>query len=311
MNNLAKKLASYSTVAGALLTTSTSYSQVYDTELDPFVIIDNSSFDLDLNNDNLTDFTISNIQYHNTGTEKLVDTIYFNPDSNFTYGWVSYLRTEYWRADINALGSNGFRVIGTSNPSTLSSGYHISSVHSFVSGIGILGIASTTGWWGFSTWPSDPYTGIQQNTYSGIDTLISNGNFANKTTYAGLKFKDSNNDYHYGWVKLVVNGFGTTIIEEYAYEDSVGVCIEAGAKSTVGIIDYSDQNANIYSYGNEIIIHVNNSNLSPLDAKIYDITGSLVKEKKLTGTKTKIEMQGFKGIYIVKLGLKSKKVTLL
>jgi hypothetical protein len=74
-------------------------------------------------------------------------------------------------------------------------------------------------------WSGDSVVKIQ---YVSTESNVDIGNWLGiKTGYLGVRIK-SDNDYHYGWIRLYRNSMISTFLLDYALEQSVGVSIMAG-----------------------------------------------------------------------------------
>jgi len=132
--------------------------------------------------------------------------------------------------------------------------------------------------------------------------------------YLGIKFLDSEGDYHYGWIRCDVKDEGRTlVIKDYAYEDKPDVPIAAGdmigntiefAYDKGDIHTGTDDNlfnqASIYSFGDRIYINVNDIN-EKSKVQIYNTAGELVYFGILTGRYSVLHLNQPAGVYFVQL----------
>ena len=122
-------------------------------------------------------------------------------------------------------GSNLFIAPISSNGSVLGTGSTSGFAYPYAMSANSMISASASG-----TWFNNGYsTGYQSLNYGSC----SFGNWCTVTDkYIGLRFEVSGNT-HYGWVRMDVNFTGSSFtIKDYAYEDTPGVGILAGATTT-------------------------------------------------------------------------------
>ncbi|MBP9190843.1 MAG: T9SS type A sorting domain-containing protein [Chitinophagales bacterium] len=129
--------------------------------------------------------------------------------------------------------------------------------------------------------------------------------------YVGIRFEDSLDCMHYGWIRCSVEDGGSKLtIKDYAFETKCDVAIVAGDTigdtTSIGISEINKLDAFVYSFGKEIFIHNNTGeNISII---IYDISGRQITTTETTDNLVIIPMQKeVSGIYLVQLQNGEKK----
>jgi hypothetical protein len=128
--------------------------------------------------------------------------------------------------------------------------------------------------------------------------------------YLGVKFKDLDDQIHYGWIRCDVLDEGRTlIIKDYAYEVEPEYPILAG--DTIHYVDIEQPENNlifsIYGFGNNIYVHC--SDPQNAEIRIYDISGKLIYSDNLIYQFTEIKLREANGIYLVELLTDNKSYT--
>ncbi len=134
--------------------------------------------------------------------------------------------------------------------------------------------------------------------------------------YLGVSFVDEESNRYYGWVRCsTADSMKAITIHEYAFENIPNKPIVAG--DTISYVDIktlpNTESINIYSFENQIHIHLINSQDATVN--IYDITGNNILFKSLAGNSETINMETFAaGIYVVSVkeggNVVTKKVSL-
>ncbi|HNA58980.1 MAG TPA: T9SS type A sorting domain-containing protein [Chitinophagales bacterium] len=127
--------------------------------------------------------------------------------------------------------------------------------------------------------------------------------------YVGIRFTDTLDCLHYGWIRCSVEDGGSKItIKDYAYETKCDVGIAAGdmiGDTTVAIEDVNTLNALVYSF--EKTIYINNLNFTDCTIVIYNLQGQDVISQKIMQPNTIINMDQLPpGIYLLKLTSEDK-----
>ncbi len=128
--------------------------------------------------------------------------------------------------------------------------------------------------------------------------------------YLGVRFKDSVENTHYGWIRCDVKDEGRTlVIKDYAYETTPDYPIVAG--DTLEYVDVTEVNttldATVYSFGKNI--YVNCELFLNSEIIIYDMKGNICFSQALTTKSQSINMAGFSpGVYLVLVRKENKQV---
>ncbi len=120
--------------------------------------------------------------------------------------------------------------------------------------------------------------------------------------YLGLYFKDTVDCYHYGWVRLDIKDSGREIvIKDFAYETECDQPILAGDTiSYIDVVDENKLNAVVYSFDNTIYVKV--SELSDdLQISVADITGKEIYSNSFHVPSSSFVIDQPSGIYIVSI----------
>ncbi len=122
--------------------------------------------------------------------------------------------------------------------------------------------------------------------------------------YVGIRFTDSLDCMHYGWIRCSVEDNGTKLtIKDYAYETKCDVGIVAGdmiGDTSVAINALNNLNANVYSF--EKTLHIQTGSAETYTVTISNVSGQQLFNNTISGPYTKIDLQYFApGIYVVSL----------
>ena len=122
--------------------------------------------------------------------------------------------------------------------------------------------------------------------------------------FVGVKFIDSDECFHYGWIRCAIVDGADLIMKDYAFETKCGVGILAGDTIgdtiTVAIEEVNSLNGTIYSFDNIIYINLNEL-LIGVQIRIYNLNGEKVYYEEIKNQSNKIELNVSKGIYFVEL----------
>jgi hypothetical protein len=125
--------------------------------------------------------------------------------------------------------------------------------------------------------------------------------------YLGIRFMDSFNSIHYGWMRCDVKDEGRTlIIKDYAYELEPDYPILAG--DTAHFVSISENNINqpiISSFGNIISIKLESLE-SNGSVYIYETSGKLVYQSKISNQISNFMLPVTSGIYLINLLVNNK-----
>ena len=133
--------------------------------------------------------------------------------------------------------------------------------------------------------------------------------------YMGVKFIDSNDCFHYGWIRCEIeDSCKRLIIKDYAYELECDAPIAAG--SMVSYVDVENENTfdgTVYSFDKTVYVKLNGESNNSL-INIYDILGKEIYSGELLDQFTEIKLNNVIGIYLVEIiaetGRLSKKIYL-
>lgn len=198
--DLLEKLKAYSVTAGAVAAASAGQSQVLYTNLEPDVLTSgiNTSYELDLNNDNQTDFIFN------------INQTTFSGSFTFTSGFFNYFNVN---TGISITPEAGNGILGNW-AQALSSGMVVQNAQYGWSGYGQNNLANQNAY--VSSYQFQSYYG---GTYSGqFSGTFIQGNFINaQDKYVGLRV-NIGGELHYGWARIDVNSFTEFVVKDYAIE---------------------------------------------------------------------------------------------
>lgn len=273
-SNLSKKLKQYTALAISAVATDVSAQVVYTNISDTALVNDGDFFDIDLNNDGITEINLSFVNY--TGT--------------FYAGYVSY--------DVNAVNASPensaeVNAIFTSSTST---SYNSSYAAAFNFNDSITS--------GINSWSSDTVVvaGNADITVGSSTNNVTVGQFLGSgDKYLGVRFLISGNT-HYGWIRLDVNADAdSTVIKDFAYESTPNKAIAAGDQGTpVGLIEASTKKFDFYASQGKVIFR------KPLESttmiSIYDLSGRVLMQDEVSSGNESIQLKfGLEGVYVVEL----------
>jgi|GEM_PF-1089060 len=283
-NDLGMKIKSYSALTGAFLASmGNADAQVVFTDFNPDVVIDNSSFDIDLDDDGIIDFRISQngpIPPTTTIAVSHFEAKIFSPV--YASNKVKAVKTTYWSQ------------IYTYWPAVLHQGNAISP--------------SVGGFYSFQVGHSPNIlaeSGGQNTAY---------GFWRNQTGYIGINFKSGTNDY-YGWIHCFVTN-DIVVIMDYAYDSIPHTGIIAG--DTVAVVNTgTDEKPNREAWnlinvfpnpvtGNKLKILIRSLKNETLTIEVLDGMGRVIKAENRSVFAGKNELPFLippvaAGIYYVKL----------
>lgn len=275
------KLARFSAVAGAVIAGGSVNAQLVYTDVNPDIIVDTASgpYDLDFNNDLVTDISLMVIHQSGAGTY-----------SGFTYTYQGSA------AAVQAPAGNGALTITSGSSSNIvvapmNNGDLIDGAANFLSS-GALAVDVLV------TIPVVSYTyQFQQGAWLGVSDK-----------FLGVKFMIGANT-HYGWARLDVSAGADTIrVKDYAYNQNVDLPLLAG--QTVGLDDVAvDNKVTIKTTLNEAFINVTPDLIGGRIALI-NMAGQEVKQVEITDINTTIPFEGVEtGIYMVAAQFEAGSVT--
>lgn len=126
--------------------------------------------------------------------------------------------------------------------------------------------------------------------------------------YLGLYFKDSADCYHYGWVRLDVKDSGRElVIKDFAYETECDHPIVSS--DTISYVDIADDNkldAVVYTFENTIYVRL--SELSgDLQVSVADISGKEIYSNSFHALSSSFVIDQPSGLYVVSIISNGKK----
>jgi len=194
-SSLAKKLASYSALAAAVLAIDkTADAQIIYTPVKPAFVGSDTTYNLDLNNDGIVDFKI--VQTHAT---------FFNSGTNYSF---------------SAHGGEYLGAVAMSSNALIGKPFYYGSAIN----------ANNVGFYGWAKGQSFEYGKWRE--WGNDGTSFNSGgpwNFNQDTAYVPLKLVDNGNTY-YGWVRLYAGSFTVT---GYAYNSVPDSGIYAGQECNI------------------------------------------------------------------------------
>jgi hypothetical protein len=283
---LQQKLNAYAMAAGCFLSfTKEAAGQVIYTDIEPDLVVDHALFaaEIDMDNNGVQDFF-----FHN---------------NSFIYYDTSWLSFRTMKNIILGPDEIGNAFAGISN--SFSTGYaEFTRYYPFALNNGSL-IDELKTWQGTETQI------MALRVYSDEGAVVGSGgycywfNFAIPETvdkYLGVRFKDSDGDSHYGWIRCDVLELGTVlVIKDYAYEVEPSYPIVAGDTAHfVGINAYDNTLAcNVYSFRNKVYVSLEEGNNCRIT--IFDLQGKQAYTDILNGKQNCIELQVPSGIYMIEV----------
>ena len=266
-------------------------AQVIYTDLDPDIELqlDNATTSIDMDNDGIVDFMFlrtSGSYYHYLG--------YSDPDPQLRF------RQADWVLPFGSIN-------------------------------GILGDPATSSGGGINNIPAALYTNVLIDSYKYFQhsslQVMSYGFYVDsawhyafgtqpwnteegENKYLGVKFIDSNDCFHYGWIRCEIeDSCKRLIIKDYAFELECDAPIAAGSKvSYVGVENENTLEGTVYSYGKTVYVKLNGqSNIAVVH--IYDIHGKEVYSGVIQNQFTEIKLNNVTGIYLVEINAVEGKLT--
>ncbi len=281
---LKSKISNYLALAGGITTAATgANAQVVYTDINPDYLLSGnmSTYLLDLNNDAIPDFSLTN-----------VDTLMFSSVTSGSSGSYSY-NMNIKAGFIDKAGSfNSWMVGSNTYPAPIAQGVNIGSSASFNS-------------YGTSFGIGAPFAAILEYSYmiNGVpvynNVYTSYGNFTpDQEGILGLKFK-INNDIHYGWVRVEYTLDGRLSIKDYAYEATPNTAVLAGETGSGLVSIKENENAvQINNFNNNLQVELL-SELTNAHLKMTNVSGQEVISKVINSAKEIISLNEYSsGIYL-------------
>jgi len=260
----AKRLAGYSTMAGAFVALSTNAQAQFlytDIEPDETYAGDGEFYELDLNNDGDVDYMFVVADFTYPG--------FFYSIANPSNTWPGLIRNVRIYSYNGSVGGE-FGSYSTILPYALNNGADINEDMQWNTS-SAYGNQIMAFYLGVISYPSPG------STYS----FLKAGNWPGKTDkYIALKLEDGGESY-YGWARLdVENDCNEFTIKDYAMKTTPDEGLEAGQTVGVFSVIQNDQ-LTAYSYGNTINIVVKDLQTNGATVKVFDIEGKVVYQNNL------------------------------
>jgi len=285
-------LLQYSTMAASFLLMSNAKSQAIYTDIDPDMILDADGEygTVDMDNDGTLDFAFLNT----TGTIFTTDS---DPQSYVERVWAGPYISQNAIAGYENYhsGYGGYTVF---YPYALSLGQAIEPKAFDFNNAGYQLMAYRTFY--STTW----FSGTWEGGYWYPEVL---------DHYLAVRFIDSLDCYHYGWIRCDVKDEGRTlVIKDYAYETKCDVGILAGDTvgdtATVVENEVSGIEAQVYSYNSDIYILLQVIK-GTYDVRILNMQGQIVYQSQLKDIYTKLSLPNLAlGNYLVEVKSETRKV---
>lgn len=277
--HLRLQLSSYSTFAAVFLLGNDSLGNAVYTDIEPDIILasDNELYDIDIDNDGHLDFRV----------QKLSGSFYSYWSDNLSYSnfiIISPLESGNAVAGIKSIINPSYGGFTLYFPYVIESSQLIGNGLNFQNNyFQILGLNI-----------SGPSGAIGGYWYAGFDEK-----------YIGVRFNDSLNCFHYGWIRCSTTSQAeSVIIDSYAFETKCETGIYAGDTigdtTTVEVLDLSSFVPTVYSYAGFININLNDQ-LMGTNYSVINLEGKLLYFGFLYDINNKLNLQLDIGIYIINL----------
>lgn len=273
---LQNKLKAYAAVAGAVTAASAANAQVVYTDIIPDTTVNtiNGDYQLDLNNDGITDFAIAYQQIPITFGTTGGGTVQYTYDIILAAG-NNAATNQIDTSLVRSAGNPGFPqsdahiVTAPIGPTNLwFSGYGSGNTH-------FLAAASTAapGTYNWGDWNG------------AVDK------------YVALKF-DILGQTHYGWARLdVAQNANSFTIKDYAYDSTANAIINAGDVTT-GISTQLLNGVKVFAFDNKV--NVNLGDITNATVTITDMTGRVINNTTIPSGNQQISLAGQSaGMYMV------------
>lgn len=156
------------------------------------------------------------------------------------------------------------------------------------------------------------YQRIAFKSYGSGNLSNTGGNWFPEQTdkYLGVRFIDSDENNHYGWIRCsVLDSADVLIIKDFAYESEPDKPIMAG--DPLYTIDTSDTNGlevTIYSFNSDIYIQMNDLSFN-YQVRIFNNLGQLIRKQEITELNSVIALHNVAmGNYFVEVSSGDRKI---
>lgn len=120
--------------------------------------------------------------------------------------------------------------------------------------------------------------------------------------YLGIRFVDSENQNHYGWIRCdVIDSGKTLVIKDYAYNETVDNGIYAG--TLIGAFPEGlDIYWTVYAFDHQLYVYVGTPQTEDFKFRIFDINGSLMFSSHLMDKYSTFDLKALAaGVYLVEI----------
>ncbi|MFN0275200.1 MAG: hypothetical protein ACKVPJ_05615 [Chitinophagales bacterium] len=266
LKNQNRKLFAYSSSAAVFLacTNATEAQTLVYTNVDPDVILEapNALYDLDLNNDGTTDFTLSATSAGSNIITSLganvfygINGVFINPENSNSIAGTSGSLTGFaypyvLASSVNVGGGQLF----------LNASFQTLAYSFFASHDGVENVIAQYGLW----------LGGQTDKFIGLKMLIAGNS-------------------HYGWVRVNVDSSHKKMtVKDYAFESAPNTPIHT--EIDVAIEDASQDIAAIYTFENSLFISFKDFSQLPGTVFLYEFSGREIFSETLQGTNNRIDL---------------------
>lgn len=277
---LKKRLADYARfAAGVLLMANKAEAEVIYTDLEPDIALDTDGnyYAIDIDNNGSPDFQF------------LLSTFTVNP--SFTYYYTFRLLAagpftqNAFAGDVDVSFYTGSTLFF---PYALSNNVKIDD--------NLLWQSATMQFLAWKTWTTM------------YDNHCANCNWNSKSLYEifdhfiGIRFIDTENKNHYGWIRCdVKEDGGILVIKDYAYETEPDYLIIAGSKETHEVLGSGSIKGEVYVSDNIIYISVTTRPEIAFQINIFNVNGQNVYASQSENPFVQIPLEVPKGIYFIEI----------
>lgn len=130
--------------------------------------------------------------------------------------------------------------------------------------------------------------------------------------YIGVKFKDLEDNFHFGWIRCTVKDKGRElIIKDYAYEKKIDFPIVAGSHETYNEVEVENilSGTMIYSNDNLVFITLGDEFTKDASISIYNLLGDCVLNMEAYQKSITISTNLASGIYLVQININGYQIS--
>lgn len=258
-----KKRNTYKALAGAFLSGGLAQAQLAVTNAnDTLIATDEGFYDVDINQDNIGDFRIT--QYINNGVSNNVNGVTITPLGNNGHQVAGELKSTFnypFKLNIgDSIGPTQTQWNGAGGPFEL--GYLVYEVDG-------------------ATYPNSNWVGP-----------VSDG-------YLGLRLLEASNLYYYGWARLDIAADNKSfVVKEFAFEQTLDSVVYIGGH-LLSDMEHFKENLHFYAYNN-ILMTKNPLDLKDVSAKVIDLAGRTLVHVAVPNGEGEIDLSHLAtGVYTV------------